>query len=262
MLSARQGLDVAADETSVAADGRPARRPAATGFLRRSARLAELAEQVRRLCARNIRSLPRCHSGIATLDTALEGGFARGAIHELLAAGGSAAVRSIALFVAAHAADGQRSIVYLDTTHDLYPPGVAQLGVPLERLMVIRPSHSADALWVCEQSLRCSSVAAAILPLRSLDARISRRLQLAAETGGNLGLLLRSDASGGPTFAASRLRFEPLPGVGEGRRLLVSVLKLREGRLPQPFELELPDAHAFAQVRTPSRRQRRRVPLP
>ena len=101
-----------------------------------------------------------------------------------------------------------------------------------------------------------------ILPLRSLDARVSRRLQLAAETGGNLGLLIRSDIRGGPTFAASRLRFEPLPGAACGRRLLVSVLKLREGRLPPPFELELPDAHAFAQdrvlpVSSPPQKKRR-----
>ena len=215
---------------------------AATALLRGpgNPKLAELAEQARRLCAHSSRSLPPCPSGLAALDDALGGGFVRGAIHELIAAGNNAAVRSVALLIATRAADQQRWIFYLDTTGDFYPPGAVQLGVPLERLVVIQTSRPGDALWVCEQSLRCKSVAAVVLPLRSLDVRVSRRLQLAAETGGNLGLLVGDDARSGPTFAASRLRFEPLPDVARGRRLLVSVLKLREGSPLEPFELELP----------------------
>ncbi len=105
-------------------------------------------------------------------------------------------------------------IVCIDPSADLYPPGVAQLGVPLERLLVIRATHPADALWVAEQTLRCRAVAAVILPLRTLDPHTSRRLQLAAETGGGVGLLIRRTEPDAPTFAASRLRLEPVAAAG------------------------------------------------
>ena len=119
---------------------------------------------------------------------------------------------------------------------------MAQLGVPLERLVVVRTARLADALWACEQTLRCQAVAAVVLPLRRLDPYTSRRLQLAAETGGSLGLLVRSDEPGEPTFAASRVRFEPLVGAAGGRRMRVTVLKIREGWPRAPLVVELPDA--------------------
>jgi protein ImuA len=211
-----------------------------------SPRLAELAEQVRRLRTRSPRLLPRCSSGLPALDAALGGGFARGAIHEFLAPGGGAAARSVALLTATRAADRPRWIFYLDTTQDFYPPGAAQLGVPLERLLVLRAPHPLDALWACEQSLRCPGVAAVVLPLRSLDAYVSRRLQLAAESGGSLGLLIRSDTGGERTFAASRLQLDPLVGETHQRRMLVSILKLSEGGYREPFVLELPDGVGLA----------------
>jgi protein ImuA len=204
-------------------------------------RLARLAEEMARIGAQRRRPLPRCPSGLAALDVALGGGFARGAIHEFLAPGGGAAAWSVALLTATRAADRHRWIFYIDTTYDFYPPEAVRLGVPPERLVVIHAARRADALWSGEQSLRCPSVATVILPLRSIDPQTSRRLQLAAETGGNLGLLIRSDERHEPTFAASRMRFDPLSGGRGGRRALVSILRLREGQPPDPFVLDLPD---------------------
>lgn len=112
-------------------------------------------------------------------------------------------------------------VFYIDTEGDFYPPAAAQLGLPLERLLVIRTRRTADALWVCEQALRCQALAAVVLPIRTLDAYVSRRLQLAAEVGGGLGFILRRETRGGQTFAATRLRLDPLPGSGlclAGRR--------------------------------------------
>lgn len=186
--------------------------------------------------------LHRCPSGLPELDAALGGGFAAAAVHELVAARDGTAVYTVAIKTAARAAIQNRWIFYIDTTQDLYPPGLLGLGVPLGRLVVIRTTRTADALWVCEQTLRCRAVAAVVLPLRTIDARASRRLQLAAEAGGNLGLLLRREERGGPTFACSRLRFEPLAGRVGVRRMRVTVLKLREARPCEPFVVELPDA--------------------
>jgi len=246
-LSVEKGDRHLAGARSCGGQGRPARSqsPFSTDSYPPSwttnPRLARLAEQLRQLSTAGARSLPRCPSGLPTLDAALGGGLARGAVHEFLAPGGRAAARSVALLTATRAADRQRWIFYLDTTQDFYPPGAAQLGVPLERLLVIRAPRQAEALWVAEQSLRCRGVAAVILPLWSLDAQASRRLQLAAEAGGTLGLLIRSDEGRGFTFAATRLRFDPLRRATTTRRLLVSILKQREGRPREPIVLELPD---------------------
>jgi protein ImuA len=251
----------------------PVRTGSATARGRQSIarRLADLAEQVRRISSHGAYSLPPCPSGLVALDVALGGGFSRAAIHELLAPCEGAVARSVALLTAARAAEDGRWICYIDTTLDFYPPGAAQLGLPLERLLVMRTSRSADALWACEQSLRCRSVAAVVMPLPHLDSYVSRRLQLAAEAGRNLGLLIcqptgrqhratetepgachsRSQA----TFAASRLRFDPIPGErlsGRGwqvelkagrscRRVSVAILKLRRAAPGQAVVLELPD---------------------
>jgi hypothetical protein len=205
-------------------------------------RLAQLAEQIRQLHYRGCPPPPRCPSGLYELDAALGGGFALAAVHELVAAEAGAPAWRVALCTAAHAAAGNKWIFYIDTRQELYPPGVAQLGVPLGRLLVVRTPRSADALWVGEQVLRCRAVAAVVLPVRTIDAYASRRLQLAAEAGGSLGLIIRDDQRGGHTFAASRLRLEPLVGPAGIRRMRVTVLKLRDGRPREPFVVELPDA--------------------
>ena len=208
----------------------------------RNPRLAQLAEQIRQLRARGHAPAARCPSALPELDAALGGGFVTAAVHELIAAQDGVAAHSLALHVAARAAGRHKWIFYIDTQLDLYPPGVAQLGVPLGRLIIARTPYAADALWVCEQVLRCRAVAAVVLPLRTLDGYASRRLQLAAEAGGGLGLLVRRAEPGGPTFAASRLRCTPLAGRPGVRRMLITVLKLREGRPGEPFAVEWPDA--------------------
>jgi hypothetical protein len=272
-----------------------------------------LAEKVRQLQAARRTTLPPCPTGLTKLDAALGGGFACGCVHELLAPADGAAARSLALWTAARAvghppdtcpteapAATKRSqtppsfpdqrpaewVFYIDTGGDFYPPGAVQLSLPLERLLVIRTPRTADALWVCEQALRCHAVAAVVLPIRTVDAYASRRLQLAAETGGGLGFLLRSEGRGGHTFAATRLRLDPLPSKGptpciarDGARVLdplssdvparpdppadtdtepddvyatrrvqVTPLKVREGRLVAPFELALPHVAAWETI--------------
>jgi hypothetical protein len=148
--------------------------------------------------------------------------------------------RSLAAECDAHTTTGRPWIFYIDTLGWLYPPGAAQLGVPLERLIVLRGVHGAAALWAAEQVLRCRAVAAMILPVQQLDATAARRLQLAAEHGGGLGLLLRRQAEGvaGATFAATRLRFDSLPMPTSEPHTRVTVLKQRDGRCGEPIVID------------------------
>lgn len=101
-----------------------------------------------------------------------------------------------------------RYIVLIDTTKDFYPPATWQYGLTLTRLVVIRPTTEKEAFWATEQVLRCSGVAVVIASLTNLEEHLSRRLQLAAESSGCIGLLLRSTSRRVKSFAAIQMLVE------------------------------------------------------
>jgi len=209
------------------------------------------------------RSIP---TGLRALDAALpRGGLPLGAITEIVSDGAGVGAMTLAMRTLRHcrlsivdcrlgevtsplAIDNRQStidnssVVFIDTCGDFYPPAVAAFGLSLDRLIVVRPRSERDALWATDQALRCSVVAAVIAPLRRLDERASRRLQLAAESSGVLGLILRPARDRVKTFAAVRMmidcrlsivdcRLEGLPiadfqlPIGEDSRLPPSSLR-------------------------------------
>lgn len=130
-----------------------------------------------------------------------------------------------------------------------YPPAAARLGVDWERLLVVRPASAADALWALDQSLRCLGVAAVVAWLDRLDGRDFRRLQLAAESAGTVGLLVRPGSMRHePSWAEVRWWAEPRPGEGpsDRRRLRVHLLRCRGGAADRSIDVELDDeTHAL-----------------
>jgi hypothetical protein len=124
---------------------------------------------------------------------------------EWIAAHESAAAGTLAMIAAAKRLQQipDRPLVIVDGEGSFYPPAAASLGIPLERMILLRPRGAADAIWAIDQSLRCAAVAAvwAALPTQ-IDDRDARRLQLAAETGRTPGLLVRGfHARGKPSFS-------------------------------------------------------------
>ncbi len=231
-------------DTALPAAGADQDRPAAPDLLspaERAARLAQVAERIRQL-QHGRGGRPMCLTGLAELDAALGGGWRAGAVHELVGETEGAAALVVALRAAAFATVRSRWLIYVDSAGDFYPPGAGQRGVALGRLLVVRPTGAADALWAAEQALRCTAVAAVVLPVRRLEAAVSRRLQLAAESGGGLGFIVRPDSRGEPTFAATRLRVTAGVGRAGGVRLRIEVLKQVGGRPGAVVEVEWPDA--------------------
>lgn len=206
------------------------------------------------------------------------GGFLRGAVHELVTPAPGSMVLTLAWRAAIQAAGPRGWMVYVDLAGDFYPPAAAQLGAPLHRVLVLRPQVATQCLWAVEQVLRCRTVKAAILPDVRINTYVSRRLQLAAESSGCLGLLLRTlplrsietsqrltqaaSADLEPTFAATRLRIDPLPALPGERRARVTVLKMREGAPGATIVLEFDhaarslSAHAAAVARPREERAR------
>jgi hypothetical protein len=127
--------------------------------------------------------------------------------------------------------DGPRggTIVVVDRSGWFHPPamlpwleepcaGVGATG--RGRLVVARPSRDDDEIWVIEQSLRCAGVAAVVawprpVPRRGLQQWTTalRRWQLAARSGGGVGLFVRPEAAvHEPSWAEARLVVTPLVG--------------------------------------------------
>jgi hypothetical protein len=131
-------------------------------------------------------------------------------------------------------------LLIVDPQHDFYPPAAVALGLVSAETIVVRPQRDADFLWAVEQSLRSRGVGVVLTRLNHIEGRAFRRLQLAAEQGGTVGIFLRPARQAAmPSWAQTRFLVRPLPSQSAGRRLQIESLHL-DGR--DVVELELNDA--------------------
>ena len=123
-------------------------------------------------------------------------------------------------------------IVWIAPPHEPYAPALAQQGIELGRLIVVRPNSATEALWAAEQALSSGVCAAVLLWLKGTDDRWLRRLKLAAEAGGALGVLFRPGRHRFESSPAS-LRLLMTQGDPEPR---LDLIKVQGGR-PGPVDL-------------------------
>src|SRR6202051_928975 len=74
-------------------------------------------------------------------------------------------------------------LVWIAPPHEPYAPALAQQGIELGRLLVVRPASATEALWAAEQALSSGVCAAVLLWLQGTDDRWVRRLKLAGAAG-------------------------------------------------------------------------------
>jgi protein ImuA len=153
---------------------------------------------------------------VPALDSLLQGGLAFGALHEIVPASPLqlGAAFGFALAVAALAAADGRQVLCIETDFGTleggspYGPGLDQIGLSFDRVLILRVARPRDALWAFEEALKCPALAAALAELpeagATADPVATRRLSLAAQAGNGLGLLLRHRASPLPTAAMTR----------------------------------------------------------
>ena len=117
----------------------------------------------------------------------------------------------------------------------LYAPALARFGLGPDRLVVAVCPNRTDCLWAMEEGLRAGVLAAVVgEPDGAVGLTASRRLQLAAETGGTTGFVLLRGATHGrlaPSAVASRWQIVPLPALdrGAGLRWQARLLRCRGG---------------------------------
>lgn len=174
--------------------------------------------------------------GLSAVDAAFpQGVLARAALHEI--AGGAA--YGFALRLLARLPGPVLWVHPVRRAEALYGPGLAGLGGGLAgRLVIARARNAEEGLWAAEEGLRSGALyAVALEPDKTVGLTASRRLQLAAERGGALCLVLpgegAADARLAPNAAASRWRVDPAPADVSGpvtvRRWDVDLLRRRGG---------------------------------
>jgi len=101
-----------------------------------------------------------------------------------------------------------RSIIWSDPRGEIYPPALAALGFDLTKVYLLHSKSAVDESWAVTECLRCRGVGVVIASPGRLSRIEARRLQLAAERGGSVGLLLRPTGRG----AGRPGRRKPAPG--------------------------------------------------
>ena len=98
------------------------------------------------------------------------------------------------------------------------------------RYVCVAPATVADTIWVSEQALRSRAVAAVVVMGDALDMRALRRLQLATEDGGGLGLIARAPwQRHTPSVAATRWALTPQPTAGSAPCWRLELLRCQGG---------------------------------
>ncbi|TWF49488.1 ImuA family protein [Neorhizobium alkalisoli] len=182
--------------------------------------------------------------GAPEIDDALPGGgLAYGALHEF-AGGGSGTVdgAAAALFAAGIAARTKGPVVWCLTRPDLFLPALAQVGLQPNRVIFVEAGKEEDVLGSMEEALSFGGLGAVVGELVRLPMVASRRLQLAAERTGTMGIVVRrwrrqteANDFGQPTAATTRWRVSvlpseelPVPGVGRPRWFL-ELMRVKAG---------------------------------
>ena len=164
-------------------------------------------------------------TGCSALDHLLPGNALRpGMLLELLSPQPGSGAGALAMHCAARMVDAtQGCMVVTDRWRRFYPPAAVARGIETRDLIVVRSTDDrmmsgAEELWALDQALRCPGVAVVLAWLDKVDPRAFRRLQLAAEAGGTLALLLRpARVQSLPTWSDVQLLVQPRSGSADAK---------------------------------------------
>ncbi|SFA41504.1 protein ImuA [Pedobacter suwonensis] len=186
--------------------------------------------------------------GLGEIEDSFPGSvFPKKAIHEFITVQPeqSAASDGFIAGLLAVLMENGAACVWASTSRRLFPASLSLFNVAPERIIFMDVKTEKDVLWITEEALKCEGLAAVVAEVSNLSLIESRRLQLAVESSGVTGFILRKDGNKtASTVATARWRISPLPShTEEGMpglgfpRWQVELLKVRNGK-PGSFILE------------------------
>ncbi|KIG11271.1 hypothetical protein BurMR1_1931 [Burkholderia sp. MR1] len=179
-------------------------------------------------------------TGYAALSAELPGGgWPLGALVELLVqqpgVGEMRLLRPALARVAHQGRHAQRPVVLLQAPHVPNALAFSYLGVPLEKLMWLRASKTADALWCAERVLQAGTCGALLFWQQHIRSEALRRLHLAAQATETLLILVRPLACAQDASPATlRLGVRPAEG-----GIAVDMIKRRGPNRTEPLTVTL-----------------------
>jgi protein ImuA len=190
----------------------------AEGMARLRSAIAQIEAEAGRPSERPARRLPFA----CAFDSALSGGLADDALHEIAPARpqDGAAAMGFALALAARFLSRRPASALVisegfadDESGALYGPGLVAHGLLLSRLVFVRAPDAALAFWAIEEALKSGApgvVVGEIWSLKGYSLAASRRLLLAARKGKTPALLILASAYGQAErlSSAAETRFE------------------------------------------------------
>jgi cell division inhibitor SulA/protein ImuA len=151
-------------------------------------------------------------TGYAALSAELPGGgWPLGALVELLVQ--QPGIGEMRLMRPALTRVSHRPVVLLQAPHVPNALAFSYLGVPVDKLMWLRASKTADALWCAERVLQAGTCGALLLWQQHIRSEALRRLHLVAQATETLLVLVRPLASAQDASPATlRLGVRPAEG--------------------------------------------------
>jgi protein ImuA len=157
---------------------------------------------------------------------------------------------TLALAIACRACHEAGALVVVDRPRMFYPPAAAGLAIDWKWFVLVRPRNDRDEAWALDQVLRSPGVGSVLCWPQKLTERRFRQMQLAAEAGGTLCLLVRPEKARDESSWAEMRLSVACQGIGVGalaasfttrlrRRLRVEMIRLRGGAAGGSIELEL-----------------------
>jgi cell division inhibitor SulA/protein ImuA len=194
----------------------------------------QLSERSDIWCDDSAAETPAVSSGFVELDALLpSSGFPVGALTEVIVPRFGVGELRL-LLPAITRLMRERWLALVAPPYIPYAPTLSRAGVDLSHVLVVNTNERSDTLWATEQALRVGTCGAVLSWPAKTDFKWLRRLQLAAEAGGTMGVVfspMHYAATSSP--AALRLRLEP-----QADGLAVHVVKRRGGWSAGPLLLD------------------------
>ena len=185
--------------------------------------------------------LSRIDFGLADIESAFPFEvFPTAAVHEFISptAVHATATNGFIASLVAKLMHAGNFCLWISTKRSLSPLGLSHFGIAPHKVIFVDVAQDKDALWVMEQALKCTALAAVVAEMEEVSFSESQRLQLAVEKSNVTGFIHRRRPRHENTLACvTRWKIraiasnvpDGLPGVGYPT-WEISLEKIRNGR--------------------------------